>query len=256
MSATISPEARDGRRFDAVTQALRPFVERGDLSGVVTLTWKGGEVLQSDAIGDRDLERGDPMRRDTLFRIASMTKPITTAAALMLLEEGELRLDDPISRWAPEFAEMRVLKDPRGPLSDTEPLARPITVEDLMTHRAGLAYGFSSSGPIAQAYEETLGSPLDADLEPDEWMRRIAGLPLSFQPGVRLHYSHATEVLGFLVGRIAGKPFREVLTERIFGPLGMADTDFWVPPAKRGRLATLYRYSDRSGGLEPAAAAA
>ena len=250
MSATLN-DPQTSSRFGAVTKALQPFVERGELSGVVTLTWRGGEVLQSDALGWRDIESRSPMRRDTLFRIASMTKPITTVAALMLLEEGALSLDDPIAKWAPEFASMRVLRDPKGPLSDTEPAARPITVEDLMTHRSGLAYGFTSSGPIAEAHEQALGSVMTTDMAPDDWMAALAALPLSFQPGVRLHYSHATEVLGFIVGRIAGAPFREVLREKVLGPLGMHDTDFWTPPEKRDRLATLYRYSDTSGGLVP-----
>ncbi|MGH6971308.1 MAG: serine hydrolase domain-containing protein, partial [Caulobacteraceae bacterium] len=239
----------DQAALDQVAPALQGVIDAGDLSGAVTLIWRGGEELQASALGKRDIEAGAPMRRDTLFRIASMTKPITSVAALMLMEEGKLKLDDPIAKWAPEFAEMKVLKDPTGPVEDTYPAPRRITVEDLMTHRAGLAYAFTSIGPIAHAHQKALGDVLNSDLGPDEWMKALAGLPLSYPPGERFHYSHATDVLGFLVGRIAGKGFREVLLERILGPLGMVDTDFWVPPEKQGRAAKLYRMKD-GGGLE------
>ena len=188
------------------------------------------------------------MQRDTLFRIASMTKPVTSVAALMLMEEGKLKLDDPISKWLPEFADMKVLKDATGPVEDTVPAAREITVDDLMTHRSGLAYGFTSVGPIAYAHQAALGDVLNAPVGPDPWLKALGGLPLSYQPGDRFHYSHATDVLGFLVGRIEGKPFRDVLMERILGPLGMTDTDFYVPPEKRDRAAVVYRAE--AAGLE------
>jgi CubicO group peptidase (beta-lactamase class C family) len=240
----------DPEALARVPEALAPFVERGDLPGVVTLTWRGGETAQVNAVGSADLEGGVPMRRDTLFRIASMTKPVTSAAAMMLVEEGKWALSDPITKWAPEFAGMPVLLDPAGPLDQTQPAARDITVEDLLTHRSGLAYGFTSRGPIAKAHEEVLGSVFDPRMDPDTWMAALATLPLSFQPGSRLHYSHATEVLGFLVARIEGKPLGDVLRERVFGPLGMADTDFWAPPAKRDRLAKLYGWDEAAQKLK------
>jgi CubicO group peptidase (beta-lactamase class C family) len=229
---------------------LQAVVDAKDLSGAVTLIWRGGEEIQLDLVGQRDIAAGAPMTRDTLFRIASMTKPITSAAALMLMEEGKLRLDDPITKWAPEFADMQVLKSATGPVEDTYPAPRDITVEDLMTHRAGLAYAFTSIGPIAHAHQRALGDPLAGDVEPDAWMQALGGLPLSYPPGERFHYSHATDVLGFLVGRIEGKPFREVLIERFFEPLGMPDTDFWIPPAKQARAARLYRPKDDFSALE------
>ena len=246
-----SPAAADGVAPTEMANALQPFIDKGDLSGIVTLTWRDGAEVASEALGWRDLEARAPMRRDTLFRIASMTKPVTTVAALMMLEEGRLRLEDPITKWAPEFAEMRVLKDPAGALDQTEPARRVITIQDLMTHRAGLAYAFSSSGPIAKAHEDALGMPLDSAMSPDAWLAALAGLPLSYHPGERLHYSHATEVLGFIAARIDDAPLREVLARRIFRPLGMNDTDFWVEPAKRDRLAKLYRFSEKAGCLTP-----
>lgn len=233
-----------------IPQALQAVADAGDLSGFVTLVWRKGEVVQVNTIGHRDVEAGAPMTRDTLFRIASMTKPVTSIAALMLMEEGKLRLDDPITRWLPEFSDMQVLKDATGPIDDTYPAPREITVEDLMTHRAGLAYAFTSVGPIAQAHEDRLGPPLGTPLTPDQWLAALGGLPLSYPPGERFHYSHATEVLGFLVARIEGKPLGQVLKDRIFAPLGMHDTDFWCPVEKRGRMAKLYRIDPATDRLQ------
>jgi CubicO group peptidase (beta-lactamase class C family) len=182
-----------------------------------------------------------------------MTKPVTSVAALMLMEAGAFQLSDPITRWAPEFAKMRVLKSPGGPVDDTYPAPREITFDDLFTHRAGLAYGFTSVGPIAYAHQSALGDVLNSAMTPDAWMKALGGLPLSYPPGERFHYSHATDVLGFIVGRIAGAGFREFLVERIFAPLGMTDTDFYVPPEKRERAAVVYRQDDKTGALEPVA---
>jgi len=166
-----------------IPPALQAVVDAGDLSGFVTLIWRKGEIVQVNAVGHRDVEAGAPMTRDTLFRIASMTKPVTSIAALMLLEEGKLRLEDPITKWLPEFKDMRVLKDATGPIDRTYPTPREITVEDLMTHRAGLAYAFTSVGPIAQAHEDALGPPLGTPLTPDQWLAALGGLPLSYPPG-------------------------------------------------------------------------
>lgn len=238
-----------GRAPDALTTAI----EAGDLSGAVTLVWRRGEIIQLSVQGMADRAAGRPMARDTLFRIASMTKPITSVAALMLMEEGAFKLDDPITRWAPEFKDMQVLKSATGPVEDTYPAPRDITFDDLFTHRAGLAYGFTSIGPIAYAHQKALGDVLSINTDPDAWMAALASLPLSYPPGERFHYSHATDVLGFLVGRIAGKGFREVLMERIFQPLGMVDTDFYIPPEKRNRAAVVYRLNEEANDLEPVA---
>jgi CubicO group peptidase (beta-lactamase class C family) len=232
-------------------EALKTAIDAGDLSGAVTLVWRNGEIAQVTAQGLANIEEGRPMARDTLFRIASMTKPITSVAALMLMEEGHFALDEPITRWAPEFKDMRVLVSPTGPVEDTVPAEREITFEDLFTHRAGLAYGFTSIGPIAHAHQKALGDVLSINTSPDAWMAALGGLPLSFQPGERFHYSHATDVLGFLVGRIAGTGFREFLMERIFQPLAMVDTDFYIPPEKRDRASVVYRLDEALSALEP-----
>jgi CubicO group peptidase (beta-lactamase class C family) len=251
--ATTASAAFDIEALARAGGVLSGVIAAGDLAGAVTLIWRKGEIVQLDCQGKRNLETGAPMARDTLFRIASMTKPITTVAALMLMEEGRLSLTDPITRWAPEFANMRVLKDPAGPVEETYPAPRDITIEDLMTHRSGLAYGFTSVGPIAHAHQKALGDVLNAALAPDDWMAALASLPLTYAPGERFHYSHATDVLGFLVGRIAGMDFRQVLMERIFQPLGMVDTDFYIPPEKRDRAAIVYRQDDATGALSPVA---
>jgi CubicO group peptidase (beta-lactamase class C family) len=239
----------DPAKLAEVGPALQAFVDRGELAGVVTLTSQAGRIVQAEAIGWSDLETRAPMRSDTLFRIASMTKPITSAAALMLVEEGRMALDDPISRWVPELADPLVLRDAAGPQREVTPARRAITVEDLMTHRSGMAYGFFSEGPLKKAYERALGDPAMTRMTPDEWLAALGGLPLAYQPGERFHYGHSTDVLGFLVGRVEGKPLRQVLRERIFAPLDMADTDFWLPHDKRRRLASLYGYDEATGRL-------
>ena len=232
---------------------LQNVVDAGDLSGFVTLLFRKGEIAQVNTIGHRDIATKAPMTRDTLFRIMSMTKPVTSVAALMLMEEGKLRLDDPITKWAPEFANMRVLKRADGPLDDTSPSPRAITIEDLFTHRSGLAYAFSSMGPIAKAYQDALGDPVNNPTSPDAWLKALTKLPLSYAPGERFHYSVSTDVLGFIVGRIEGKPFRNVLQERLLAPLGMPDTDFYVPKEKNARAATVYRQNQETGALHPLA---
>lgn len=219
--------------------SIREAVGAGLLSGAVTAVWQRGEILQVNEIGFRDVDAGLPMRRDTVFRIASMSKPVTTAAAMSLLEEGKFALGDPVTRWLPEFASMRVLVDPNGPLDKTTPAERPITVEDLLTQRSGLAYAFSVSGPLARAYR---GLPMRA--HPDTWLADLAALPLVHQPGERLTYSHATDVLGIMLSRIEGKSLQDVLAERILGPLGMTDTGFFVSEEARRRAATMYRLDE------------
>lgn len=251
MPGSVYPRAHrlDPVKLATVRSALQGFVDRGELSGIVTLSSLGGEVVETSAIGWSDIGTRAPMRPDTLFRIASMTKPVTSVAALMLMEEGRIALSDPVSRWVPELADPVVLRDAAGPLDETTPARRAITIEDLLTHRSGIAYAPFSEGPLKQAYEAALGDPGMNRLTPDEWLAALGALPLAYQPGERFHYGHSSDVLGFLIGRVEGRPFREVLRERIFAPLGMADTDFWLPQQKRSRLASLYAYDETSAKL-------
>ena len=227
--------------LDRNQDSIREAVDGGLLSGAVTMAWQRGEVLQVNEIGHRDVDARTPMLRDTIFRIASMSKPVTTTAALTLLEEGKLALDDPVIRWLPEFAEMRVLDDPEGSLEKTSPARRPITVDDLLTHRSGLAYAFSVRGPISRAYLR-----VRVRQDPDTWLNELTALPLVHQPGERLTYSHATDVLGIILSRIEGKKLHEVLAERIFEPLGMRDTNFFVTPEGRRRAATMYKLDENN----------
>ena len=221
--------------------SISEAVDAGLLSGAVTLVWHRGNVVQVNEVGWRDVEAKLPMRRDTIFRIASMTKPVTVAAAMALVEEGKLALSDPVTRWLPEFTSMRVLAAPAGPLDATMPARRPITIDDLMTHRSGLAYSFSVTGPLSRAYAQ-----VSLRQEQDQWLADVAALPLVHQPGERLTYSHATEVLGIILSRIEGKSLQTVLSERIFEPLGMSDTGFFVSPDKRNRTATMYRLDEQN----------
>jgi len=222
---------------------LKAMVESGQFAGAATLVWRNG-AAQAACVGWRDIEGGLPVERDTMFRIASMTKPITSVAALMLMDEGRIALNDPITRYAPEFSQMRVLRSPDGPLDETDPAERLITFDDLLTHRAGLTYADFHRGPISQAYRDALGGDIDSHVVPDDWIARLAHLPLIGQPGAMWSYGRATDLLGLLIARIEGEPLGAVLKRRIFDPLGMKDTSFVVPPDKRNRRAAAYGFND------------
>ncbi len=229
---------------DPITAAINPFIQAGSLAGAATLVWQDGKVLQAGGVGWRNIELKLPVERDTLFRIASMTKPVTCTAALMLLDEGRFALTDPITHWAPEFTHMRVLRSPAGALDQTDPAGRSITFEDLLTHRSGLAYGDFQSEPVARAYREALGGDIDSEVLPDDWIARLAALPLMDQPGTAFHYGHSTDLLGLLIARIEDAPLGDVLKRRIFDPLGMSDTGFSVPAEKRHRRAEPHGFDD------------
>ena len=246
MGNTFSPE--DLARIAA--PALNA-VATGDIPGAVSLIWRGGELLQLETVGLRNIEAKLPVERDTIFRIASMSKPVVSAVAMILMERGAMRLDDPISKWAPEFAQMRVLRRPDSPLDDTYPAPRAITIEDLMTHRSGLSYAFTAQGPLSQALDARYGLKLAGWHSSDEWLSALASLPLSYAPGERFNYGHSTDVLGFIIGRVAGSSLREAMQELLFAPLGMVDTDFWVPHEKRARAAVLYQSSAAPGIFTP-----
>ena len=224
----------------SVNQAsIREVCDAGLLAGAVTVVWQRGELLQVNEIGYRDIDAGLPMTEDTLFRIASMTKPVTVAAVMSLVDEGKLALKDPIVRWAPELADVRVLDDPHGPLDRTHPVNRAILIEDLLTHTSGLAYAFSVSGPISKAYMR-----LPFNQGPDAWLTELAKLPLVHQPGDRVTYSHSIDLLGVIASRVDDKPFYQVLDERVLGPAGMPDTGFFVSAETRRRAATMYSLDD------------
>src|ERR687893_532699 len=230
-------EARLGRMRDV----MAGHVGRGVVPGVVTLLSRRGEV-QVDAIGTKAFGGSDPMRRDTIFRIASVTKPIVTAAAMIVVEECVLRLDDPVDRWLPELADRKVLRAIDSPLDDTVPANRPITLRDLLTFRLGIGavMVFPPRYPIQQAMAEAgvAPGPTLPTHAPDELMKRYGSLPLVHQPGERWLYNSGSEILeGFL-------------QERIFVPLDMNDTSFNVPASKLDRLASSYWTNFATGELE------
>ncbi len=226
-------------------------VERGDVPGLVTLVSRRGEV-HVDAIGMKAVGASDPIGRDTIFRIASMTKPITAAAMMILV----VRLDEPVDRLLPELANRRVLKALDGPLDDTVPANRPITVRDLLTFGMGVGLNMASpdSYPILKAMIEQkvdVGPPhLSSAPGPDAWIRGLGTLSLMHQPGERWMYHTGSEVLGVLVARASGQPLETFFRERIFEPLRMKDTGFDVPAAKLGRLASCYWADAETGKLD------
>lgn len=248
----VTGEQRPGQ-WAAVHEAMARFVAQGTLPGLVILLAQGDDV-HVDPIGTLTLNGTEPMRRDTIFRIASMTKPITAAATMMLVEDGALALDEPVDRLLPELANRRVLKRLDSPVDDTVAAERPITVRDLLTFVLGFGLVFDPALPIVQKAAEVgfiIGPPQpQVPPPPDEWLQRFASLPLMFQPGERWLYNAGTEILGVLVARAAKQPFDTFLQERIFGPLGMEDTGFYVAAAKLDRLATSYIPNPETGALE------
>jgi CubicO group peptidase (beta-lactamase class C family) len=243
-------------RLDRMHAVLAGHVERGLAPGLVALLARRGEV-HVEAIGEKSVGGRDPMRRDTIFRITSMTKPVTTAAAMVLVEECKLRLDDPVDRLLPELAGRRVLSRIDGPLDDTMPAKRPITLRDLLTFRMGVGMIWPPGGalPIQKAIDALdivgFGPPNQSTPHAaDEWLRRLGTLPLMYQPGERWQYNTGSYVLGVLIERAAGQPFETFLRERLFEPLDMKDTGFSLPPEKLDRLATSYWVNPRTGALD------
>jgi CubicO group peptidase (beta-lactamase class C family) len=235
----------------SLRETLARHVSGGSVPGAVALVERGGRV-EVEAVGAVDFEGTAPMARDSIFRIASITKPIVAAAVMMLVDDGLIGLDDPVRRWLPELASPVVVRTPAGPVDDVVPAARPITVLDLLTYRAG--YGFPSDfslPAVAPLFSELHQGPPQPQLvpAPDEWMARLARIPLLHQPGVAWQYNTCSDIQGVLIARVAGRPLPGFLAERLFEPLGMVDTDFWVPPTKLARFTSYYRV-DRSGGFE------
>jgi CubicO group peptidase (beta-lactamase class C family) len=241
-------KARLGRMHDV----MAGHVECGGMPGLVTLAGRHGEV-HVDVIG-KVAFGGAPMRRDSIFRIASMTKPVTAAAAMVLVEECKLRLDDPVDPWLPELADRKVLRTIDANLDDTMPARRAITLRDLLTFRLGLGMiaVFPDRYPIQKAIAEAgfAPGPVFPSFAPDELMRRYGTLPLIYQPGERWLYNAGAEILSVLIARAAGMTFGKFLHERVFAPLGMKDTGFSVPAAKLDRFATAYTRDHATGELK------
>ncbi|PYN06217.1 MAG: serine hydrolase [Candidatus Rokuibacteriota bacterium] len=250
MSASGLSAARLARMHDV----MAGYVERGEVPGIVTAVSRRGDA-HVDAIGTKAVGGGAPVARDTIFRIASMTKPIIAVATLILVEECVLRLDEPVDRLLPELAGRRVLRALDAALDDTVPAQRPITVRDLLTFRMGFGIVMAppDTYPIQRAMTELLlgqGPPGASTPPPDEWLRRLGTLPLMYQPGERWVYHTGSDVIGVLIARAAGQPLEAFLRERIFEPLGMRDTGFSVPAAGLDRLATSYWTNPQTRALD------
>ncbi len=238
---------------EALHTALARHVERGELPGLVALVARDGDA-HVEAIGHKAFGDGGPIGRDAIFRIASLTKPIAGVAAMLLIEDGAMALDDPVGRWLPELAEPRVLRTLESDLDDTVPAERPITVEDVLSFRLGFGSIMTpGTYPVQRAESEldlkTLVPPWPpTHLTPGEWIARLGSLPLLDQPGARWRYNTGASVAGVLIERVAGAPIADVLRERVFESLGMADTGFYVPAGKLGRFTTFYAPGTGTGG--------
>jgi CubicO group peptidase (beta-lactamase class C family) len=236
-------------RLARLRNVLATHVENGDVPGLVDAISRSGEA-HYDTLGVKALETGELMRRDSIFRIASVTKPVAAVAALILVEECKLRLDTPIDAFIPELANRKVLKRLDGPLEDTEPAKRPINLRDLLTCRMGFGAIMepSSEYPLQRAINDTsisVGPKLPTAATMDEYARDIGSLPWMHQPGRAWRYDTSFDVLGVLLERVAGRPLEAFMHERIFEPLGMKDTSFRIAPEKLPRLAACYlRNSD------------
>jgi CubicO group peptidase (beta-lactamase class C family) len=235
-------------RLARLHKGMQAYVDRHEAGGIVTLIAREGKIVDVHASGFQDVENHKPMQVDTIFRIASMTKPITSVAAMMLEEEGKLLLSDPVSKFIPAFKGQRVI----GEGGATVPARREITIRDLLSHRSGLTYGFINAGPVGNAYRQegvTDGlAPTSMTLQ--EGIDKLAAQPLMAQPGAAWNYSLSTDVLGRVIEVASGTSFDAFLRDRIITPLGMTDTSFVVPDAKWSRFSVVYS-PDGAGGLRP-----
>lgn len=239
----VTPEqvGLSAARLDRVRGWMRGWVDTGKLPGMTVCVMRRGELAFAEVYGKADVARDKPMRPDTIFRIYSMTKPLTSVAIMMLYEEGRFQLDDPISKWIPAFANPRVMTGGSRGKIETAPAEREINFRDLLTHTSGLTYGFMESNPVDAAYRAKDGVDFQtADTSLKQVVERLAQLPLIAQPGKAWNYSVSTDVLGYLVEVISGQPFEKYLKEKVIDPLGMIDTDFHVPQEKHDRLAANY----------------
>lgn len=251
----VAPEevGMAGGRLSHIRSVMNRHVAEKRIPGAIGLIARRGKIAYQETFGMADVEAGKPMRLDTIHRIYSMSKPVTSVAVMMLYEEGKFQLNDPVAKYLPEFARMQVAveeKDPQTgkPSLKTAPAKRPITVRDLLRHTAGLTYGFFSDTMVDQEYRK---ARILSDLNLAEFVTNLSKIPLVYEPGARWHYSVSVDVLGRLVEVLSGKSFDQFLQERVFTPLEMRDTGFYVPADKKDRLAKLYSPT-KDGKIQPA----
>lgn len=229
----------DEGRLEVLHQSVRRFVDEGQHAGIVTLLAREGKMLDFQAYGYRDLEKKLPMERDTICRVYSMSKIITCVGTMILFEDGRFNLDDPISKYLPELKEMKVWTGGTQDAPKLEPLKRPVTIKHLLTHTSGLIYDFAGDDELTKLWRS---AELWTGPGLTNFISKLSKLPLKHQPGDAWTYGVNMDVLGALIERVSGKTFGAFLEERLFGPLGMKDTGFDVPPAKMNRLAKTYKH--------------
>jgi CubicO group peptidase (beta-lactamase class C family) len=225
-------------RLERLHAVMQQEVDQKQLAGIVTLLARHGKVVEERTYGKKDIASGAPMTRDTIFRIFSMTKPVTGVAMMILYEEGKWRPSDPISKFIPEFARLKVFKgaDDSGRMILEDPV-HPPTMRELMTHTAGFTYGFFGNTLVDKMY---ISEKVWQSQSLEEMMDKLAKIPLLYQPGTRWVYSASMDIQGYIVEKVSGQSLPDFMQQHIFGPLGMKDTGFFVPPDKRNRFATLY----------------
>ena len=239
---TAKPEnvGMSSERLARLQEGMSGLVQQGRLAGVVTLVARHGKVVEFDAAGKRDIAADLPMQKDSIFRIYSMSKPITGVAMMMLFEEGKWQLNDPVAKYVPEFADLKVYGTDAGGNMVLKEQTHALTMRELMSHTGGFTYGYFSNTPVDKLQRDA--DLLNTDNTLDEFIKRLAKLPLNAQPGSDWHYSISSDVQGYIVQKLSGMPFEQFLEQRIFKPLNMVDTGFFVPAGKLKRLAELYEY--------------
>jgi CubicO group peptidase (beta-lactamase class C family) len=248
---TVTPEevGLSSSRLEHLRTVAQGYVDQGKLAGLITLVARRGKVAHFQCYGMMDIEAKKHMQPDTIFRIYSMTKPITCFALMMLIEEGRVLLNEPVSKFIPEFGDLKVFVGSTGTGIETTDLERDMTISHLLTHTAGLSYDVTVLTPIEDMYRAAglFDSLRVLQVPLPEMVQKLAALPLAFQPGSDWRYSVAHDVIGYLVSRISGRPFDTFLEERIFEPLGMEDTGFFVPQEKLHRFAAMYSAPGEDG---------
>lgn len=247
-SAKPEKVGMSSERLKTLTSGMKAIVYQGKLSGVVTMVARHGKVVHFEATGKRSIASNTPMQKDDIFRIYSMSKPITGVAMMMLFEEGKWQLNDPVAKHIPEFANLKVYAGMEGDKMILKDQVHPMTMRELMAHNAGFTYGVFSNTPVDKLQREA--DVLNDKITLDEMIKRVATLPLFGQPGAQWQYSISVDIQGYLVQKLSGMKFEDYLEQRIFKPLGMVDTAFYVPKEKLGRFAEMYTY-DKQGKLTP-----
>ena len=248
MSARPEAVGLSSKRLETIdTFVQRKYLDTGRLPGALSLVWRKGEVAHLSAIGMADVERKKTLSEDTIFRIYSMTKPITSVATMMLFEQGLIALDDPVHKFIPEWKDLGVYNGGFMETFRTKRPERPMQVIDLLRHTSGLTYGFQQSTNVDAAYRKVKIGEIEKHGTLEEMIQKLAKLPLEFSPGTAWNYSVSTDVLGYIVGKASGMKFEDFLRTKIFKPLGMSDTDFHVHAGKESRFAACYSVSPKGG---------